>query len=154
MKSFKRILLVGSAGLLPLLVFAQQSGTFGCGPVSGGLKNLFCLLTEIVVFSVIPLIGVVGLAWFFYGVAKYIKGAEDEKGRTEGRQFMLYGIIALFVMVSVIGLVNVLRNTFGFNSAGFFGPGQSRSIDNSGSIPTYNTGTYFETDQYGRSTMP
>ena len=53
-----------------------------------------------------------GVVYFLAGVFKYIRQASDDKEREEGRKMMLYGIIALFVMVSVWGLVRVLQGTF------------------------------------------
>ena len=57
---------------------------------------------------------IVGLAllYFLVGVFKYIQSVDNEEKRKEGTAMMTYGIIALFVMVSVWGLVNVLKNTF------------------------------------------
>lgn len=49
---------------------------------------------------------------FLWGVAQYILSAGDEAKKVEGRNMMIYGIIALFVMVAVWGLVRVLRETF------------------------------------------
>lgn len=64
--------------------------------------------------SVVPLIFVLALAAFIWGVVQYvILGAEEEAKRAKGRQFMIWGIVALAVMVSVWGLVRVLTNTFG-----------------------------------------
>lgn len=62
--------------------------------------------------SAIPFI--VGLTIFviIWGIFQYVvHGAEEEK-RAEGRQFVLWGIIGVFMMLSVWGLVNVLVNTF------------------------------------------
>jgi hypothetical protein len=39
------------------------------------------------------------------------------QGKRAGRTIMLYGVIVLFVMVSVWGLVNILRATFGITDA-------------------------------------
>ena len=50
---------------------------------------------------------------FIWGVIQYFLNAENEEKRKKGKSFMLWGIIALFVMVSVWGLVGVLSNTFG-----------------------------------------
>lgn len=56
----------------------------------------------------------IGLAvvFFLVGVVKFMVSAGDETKRKEGRTMMIYGIIGLFVMVSVWGLVNLLSNTF------------------------------------------
>ena len=54
--------------------------------------------------------------YFLWGVFKYIVNYENEGKRQESREFMMYGVIALFVMASVWGLVKILENTFGLGS--------------------------------------
>ncbi len=49
-----------------------------------------------------------------YGAFQMV--ASEEK-RESGRQRIIYGIIGLFVMISVWGFVNILKNTFGLGSA-------------------------------------
>ena len=41
--------------------------------------------------------------------------ADEEAKRAQGKQYMIWGIIALAVMLSIWGLVGVLKNTFGIN---------------------------------------
>lgn len=78
--------------------------------------NDFKELIGFVVFDLVnPLIFLVGsLAFlaFFWGIAKYIFSAGDEQKKASGKDVMLYGLIALFVMVSVWGLIGILKNTF------------------------------------------
>ncbi|OGZ11568.1 MAG: hypothetical protein A3D67_00180 [Candidatus Lloydbacteria bacterium RIFCSPHIGHO2_02_FULL_51_22] len=56
---------------------------------------------------------VFGLAFlvFLWGIYKYIRAAE-EGDKAEGRNTIMYGIIGLFVMVAVWGLVAVIKGTF------------------------------------------
>lgn len=56
----------------------------------------------------------IGVAAFLlvYGIFRYIAAGADEKRRTEGRKLFLWGLIALFVMISFWGLVRILLNTF------------------------------------------
>jgi glycerol-3-phosphate acyltransferase PlsY len=42
----------------------------------------------------------------------WLAGGDEEK-RTTGRNTMIYGIVAIFVILSVWGLVNILNGTFG-----------------------------------------
>lgn len=49
---------------------------------------------------------------FLYGVQKYILAGADETKLKEGRDMMIYGIIGIFVMVSVWGLVKLVTDTF------------------------------------------
>ncbi|OHA29052.1 MAG: hypothetical protein A3B08_00200 [Candidatus Taylorbacteria bacterium RIFCSPLOWO2_01_FULL_43_44] len=55
---------------------------------------------------------------FFWGVARYISGGDDEEKRTSARNTMLYGIIGIFSMVSVWGLVYFLGNILGIEPGG------------------------------------
>lgn len=61
---------------------------------------------------VVPIIMTLALIYFFIGLGKYILSAGDEEKKGEGRNIMIYGVIALFVMAAVWGLVGVLINTF------------------------------------------
>lgn len=63
--------------------------------------------------SILPFIFGLAVLVFIYGVVQYMAGAEEEAKREQGRQFIIWGLIALFAMVSVWGLVRVLNNTFG-----------------------------------------
>ncbi len=65
----------------------------------------------------IPFLFAVAFIVFIWGVFQYfIAGGADEEKRDTGKQLMLWGIIGFFVMVSVWGLVNILRGTFQFSS--------------------------------------
>jgi hypothetical protein len=53
--------------------------------------------------------------WIIVSVVKYlILGAEDEEARKKGGQSILYGVIGLFVILSIWGLVFLLTNSFRF----------------------------------------
>ena len=67
--------------------------------------------------SLVPVLIGVAIVAFLFGMIRYIKSADNEKTREEGRQYMLYSIIALFVMVSLWGLVAVLTRTTSLNNS-------------------------------------
>ena len=63
-----------------------------------------------------PFVGIIiGLAvlYFLWGVAQFILAAGNEEKVKEGRATMLWGIITLFVMVALWGLVAIVLDTFG-----------------------------------------
>jgi len=93
--------------------------TSGCrfNPTGGKLQDLLTYATCIIKTSVIPLIFAVAIVMFIWGVVQFVINTDDEAKKTKGRQFMIWGIIALTVMVSVWGLVSILGNTFGINSS-------------------------------------
>lgn len=57
------------------------------------------------------LIGI-GLLLFIFGLVKYVSAGGDEGKVKEAKSFIIFGIIALSVMLSVWGLVNLLTSTF------------------------------------------
>ena len=65
-----------------------------------------------------PIVVALALLYFFYGLARYILNAGNEEKKAEGKNIMIYGIIALFVMVSVWGLVSILVSTIGITTGG------------------------------------
>lgn len=59
-----------------------------------------------------PIVVALALLYFFFGLAQYILSAGDEKKKDEGKRIMIWGVLALFIMVSVWGIINVVRDTF------------------------------------------
>jgi hypothetical protein len=74
---------------------------------------------------------------FVWGVYRYIAHAGDEKAAAEGAKLMSYGVIVLFVMVSVWGLVALLMDTLGIPGAPSKVP-QMEGYDYDTSNPFYN----------------
>lgn len=62
--------------------------------------------------AIIPIVIAVAVVIFLIGVLNYVRaGADEDDKKKQARGLMIFGIIALFVMVSVWGLVNVLSGT-------------------------------------------
>lgn len=65
-----------------------------------------------------PLIGLLfalALVMFLYGGAEFILHASEDEGRETGKQHMLWGMIGMFIMISVISILRVVTNTFGIS---------------------------------------
>ncbi|MDO8523222.1 MAG: hypothetical protein Q7S12_02990 [bacterium] len=65
-----------------------------------------------VLCSIIPALFILATVVFLYGVVKYVVAGGDEKKMDSGKQFMIYGLIGLFVMVAMWGIVNAAVSTF------------------------------------------
>jgi hypothetical protein len=63
------------------------------------------------------LIGV-ALVVFFWGIIRYVLAGADEEKRAAGRSLMIYGVIGLFVMVAIWGLVYFLASLLGVETTG------------------------------------
>ncbi len=67
--------------------------------------------------AAIPFLFAVGLLIFIWGVVKFFfVNSDEEAKRTEGKRFMIWGIISLTVMLCVWGLVKIVGSTVGINT--------------------------------------
>ena len=101
--------------VLPIFAYAAES--LRVGPTGGGLT----LLTGFIRFInrvLIPLLIAIAVLVFLYGVVTYVLRAGDEEKQKESKWFAVYGLVGIFIIVSVWGLVNLLGRTFGLNYAG------------------------------------
>lgn len=81
-------------------------------PKPQNILELFEFATCLMSYSVIPFLISLGLIMFLVGLVKFISAGDNEEKREGGRGLMIFGIIALFVMISVWGFVRILHNTF------------------------------------------
>jgi predicted nucleic acid-binding protein len=56
------------------------------------------------------------VAFFLWGVTKFVIAADDEKARSEAKGMMVYGIIGILVVVSIWGIISVLGGIFSLNT--------------------------------------
>lgn len=116
-KLFKFVSILSLASFLPMTASAALCTGVGSTLMANAkLGDVFNFITCLIGRSVVPLIFTLAVVMFMWGVVQFIMGAEEEAKRTKGKQFMLWGIVALFVMVSVWGLVRILGTTFGVNT--------------------------------------
>jgi len=54
----------------------------------------------------LPLVVALALLFFFWGLAKFVLEAGNEIEKQKGKDLMIWGVVALFVMVSVWGIVD------------------------------------------------
>ena len=56
---------------------------------------------------------------FFKGIINFIAKPGDDKSRANGKKLMVWGLVALFVMTSFLGIIRLFYNDLGFNFFGF-----------------------------------
>jgi predicted Na+-dependent transporter len=87
------------------------------GPANAALISLLTVFTNLV-----PVIIGLAVIFFLWGLAKYILKADDAEGRKSARQLMLWGVIIIFVMVSLWGLVRFVDSLFALTDTKLPGP--------------------------------
>lgn len=87
----------------PVIAFAKSSPT--------DFKSLLGVAVDLISLTIPVLMSLAVLA-FLVGVAKYILKGSSETERASGKKFIFWGIIGLFVMISIWSLVGILKDTF------------------------------------------
>lgn len=100
----KKIAFILPSLLLPFSAMAQAKGTF----------DYVIAQVAFYIGWITPIVVALALLFFFYGLAMYILKQGEEKAK--GKEIMIYGIIALFVMVAVWGLVSLLATSLGITN--------------------------------------
>ena len=102
-----------SAGVLfPMFVFAADA---------------FTILAKVedIIARIIPIIMAVATIVFLWGIVMYITAAGDEKKAATAKAYISSGLIGLFFMVAIWGVVKALVATFGVGGEGIpLGPGR------------------------------
>ncbi len=98
-----------------------NSGSPAVGKPAATLPGFILWAVQIMNYLVWAMM-TLSLLFFLYGVFMLMfVGGANEESRTKGKKFMLWGILSLFVMVSVWGLVGVLKNSL-FGEGDLIGP--------------------------------
>ena len=94
------------SSFLPVVVLAQDINE-AVGRLGGWINSL------------IPIAFAAALLFFFYGLALFIfkAGGEDQ---VKGKSIMLWGVVALFIMSSITGIISFLGSSIGLGESDNF----------------------------------
>jgi uncharacterized membrane-anchored protein len=103
--------IITAVALFPALAFAQA-------PQAGNFDNIFRATDTLMglITKLIPIVIGAAVLLFLFGILRFVFTTDEEK-RKQSRGFMVLGIVALAVMVSVWGLVRFLQSTFGLENS-------------------------------------
>lgn len=102
-------LIIAAFLLTPALALAQS------GPQLGNIQTLLTSIGRLVNIA-LPIVVGIALLGFFWGLAQFIFAAGNDDKKEEGKKHMIWGIIGLFVMVAVWGLVAFVGNALGIQT--------------------------------------
>lgn len=100
-------LLAPSLLFLPMVAYAQNADFGYFTTLIGQIEN--------VITGLVPLLIGIALVAILLGLARYAFAAGDPEAQKQGKQIMLWGVIFLFVMVSIWGLVALLQTLTGID---------------------------------------
>lgn len=62
----------------------------------------------------ITLLFAAAVGYFLYGLLKFIQNQDSETAQGEGKQHMVWGVVGIFLMIAVYGILNLIANTVGY----------------------------------------
>jgi type VI protein secretion system component VasK len=80
------------------------------------LTKIIELFTDIGL-KIIPFLGAIAFLVFVWGVARFIKSAGNEKEIKDSKNMLIWGVIGLFVLVTIWGIIAFLSSEFGFEGS-------------------------------------
>src|SRR3989344_3284825 len=96
--------------ILTLISLISPALAFG---LEDGVIFTYLELASFWVVQLVFMVIAAAIVVFFWGVAQYIGGGDDEEKRSKARNTMIYGIIGIFSMVSIWGLVYFMADVLG-----------------------------------------
>lgn len=76
--------------------------------------NVITVIKTEILDPLIALLFAAAVVYFVYGAAMFVRAQKAEKGQEEGRSHLMWGIIGIFIMVAVYGIINLIANTVGY----------------------------------------
>ncbi len=98
-----------------IIGFSSLSGLVLALPLVASAADLMSTLVLVNRFlnGLIGVIITIAIIVFFWGLVRYLTDVGEAKH--QGLLIMMYGLIAIFVMVSIWGIIHLLQNTFGIS---------------------------------------
>lgn len=116
MHKLVKFLGASSAIFAPFAAMAGGLPPAGVPTTGTTVFSILAIIANILNF-VIPILITLGVIYVIWGVIKYATAKESGE-QDEARKTIISGIIALFVIVSIWGLVAILNSTFGIDQGG------------------------------------
>ena len=75
------------------------------------ITTLIKSINKVIVNPIIYFLFACALAYFLYGVAQYLMSPDNEEVRKKSKTQMISGLVGLFIMVSVFGIMTLIGST-------------------------------------------
>lgn len=66
---------------------------------------------DAILTPLIALLFALALGYFLFGVLKFIQNQDNETAQEEGKKHMIWGIIGIFLMIAVYGILDIIETT-------------------------------------------
>jgi uncharacterized membrane protein YidH (DUF202 family) len=95
------------------------------------VTTLMQSINRVIINPLIILLFALATVYFIYGLVRYLTSPENEEIRKSSKSHMLWGIVGMFIMIAVFGIMNIILTTIGedrikINSSGDYNVGELR----------------------------
>ncbi len=109
------------------------------------VDTLMKSINRVIINPIIYFLFALALAYFLYGIAEYLLNPANEEIRKKSKSQMFTGILGLFIMVAVFGIMNLILNTVGEKRI---------KLQNTGNYTVTNNQDEYTFDTAGDNTNP
>ena len=67
--------------------------------------------------SLVPLLALVAFLLFVWGIARFIRASGNDKDFDERKKFLVWGVVGMFVLVTVWGIISFIKGEFEFGNS-------------------------------------
>lgn len=85
---------------------------------AGDVDSLLANINTYIINPFIVFLFILATVWFLVGLARYFLAGSPED-RAIGQRHMVWGLVGMFIMISVFGIMKIIVNTFGINLGEF-----------------------------------
>ncbi len=105
-----------ASGVIPYFAHAQNYiGSNTTGTPWGSIKDIVEAVGKFINGTIMPLLVIMALVYFFWNLIHFIRNMSNEKEREVFKVYTINALIGLFIMLSVWGIVAIGTQTF-FNA--------------------------------------
>lgn len=82
-------------------------------PIPQPVLDFVGKVSQEILNPIIVIMFALATVYFFWGIALYIWNPENEQVREDGKRRMFWGVIGMFIMVSVFGIMRLIISSIG-----------------------------------------
>ena len=75
--------------------------------------TLLLKINNLILTPVVRLLFALAFLYFFYGVVKFIRSADDPEERKTGAKHIMWGVVGIAIMFTAVALIRIILQTFG-----------------------------------------
>ena len=77
------------------------------------VSDIITKLNDLIIRPLVLLVFAGGFFFFMWGLVVFLWNSREGEVANEGKQHMIWGIVGMFIMISVAGILTLITGTFG-----------------------------------------